>query len=210
MCHTRPENGSCRDTPAPGRGARTRAPRDGLLVGLMMLALVPAGEALAAEKWTMPGEALEPDLLPAPLSAAAAAIPGSHRALDLSMPPVSPTATFRPRGPSILDDTVDPFGGPAGAPLISNTTVWQRLSQYRTHDRVRVLTLWETGGSSVSLQAGRRGNPSLQWTSRSMSRGGATHGILDGVLSKSLGALLKHAGHAAPRSERPAQGGASP
>jgi len=65
------------------------------------------------------------------------------------------------------------------APMLRGTTVWQRLSEYRAHDRVRVLTLWESGGSTVSLQAGKRGSPSLQWTSGAMIHGAGTRGLLD-------------------------------
>ncbi len=67
----------------------------------------------------------------------------------------------------------------ADGALIDDTTVWQRLAEYRTHGRVRVLTLWESGASTVSLQAGKKGDPSLQWTSRLMNHGGATRGLLD-------------------------------
>jgi hypothetical protein len=62
---------------------------------------------------------------------------------------------------------------------MSDRTVWQRLQEYRSHDRVRVLTLWESGASAVSIQTNRKGDPSLQWTSRLMNRGGATRGLLD-------------------------------
>ena len=54
--------------------------------------------------------------------------------------------------------------------MLRGTSVWQRLSDYKSHDRVRLLTLWESPGSTVSLQAGKRGDPSLQWTSRLMNR----------------------------------------
>ena len=63
--------------------------------------------------------------------------------------------------------------------LIDDTTVWQRLAEYRTRDRVQVLTLWKSGASTVSLQAGKKGSPTLQWTSRLMNRGAATRGLLD-------------------------------
>lgn len=84
---------------------------------------------------------------------------------------------FRPRGRSILD--TDFQVNVADGALIDDTTVWQRLAEYRNRDRVRVLTLWESGASTVSLQAGKKGDPSLQWTSRLMNRGGATRGLLD-------------------------------
>jgi len=58
-------------------------------------------------------------------------------------------------------------------------TTWQRLQEYRNRDRVRVMTLWESGASNVSIQTNRKGDPSLQWTSRLMNRGGATRGLLD-------------------------------
>jgi hypothetical protein len=86
------------------------------------------------------------------------------------------------------------FGAaPAGVPpaaesrSLITTTVWQRLADYRSHDRVRLVTLWETTGSTLSIQAGKRGEPSLQWTSRAMNRGGATRGLLDRMISASLG-----------------------
>jgi hypothetical protein len=60
------------------------------------------------------------------------------------------------------------------------------MAEYRSHDRVRLLTLWETSGGTVSVQAGKRGDPSLQWTSRAMNRGGATRGLLDRLFSVSL------------------------
>ncbi len=69
----------------------------------------------------------------------------------------------------------------------------------RAHNRVRLLTLWETGGSSVSLQAGRKGDPSLQWTSRLMNRGGATRGLLDQMFSASLAGAGRSL-HLSPRT----------
>jgi hypothetical protein len=83
--------------------------------------------------------------------------------------------------------------------MLRGTTVWQRLSDYRSRDRVRVVTLWETGGSSVSLQAGKKGDPSLQWTSRLMNRGGATRGLLDQVFATSVGGVARSL-HLAPHA----------
>lgn len=105
---------------------------------------------------------------------------------------------FRPRGRSIFDK--DPSEASQDAPMMKGTTAWQRLADYRSHNRVRLLTLWEGGGSTVSLQAGKRGDPSLQWTSRSMNRGGATRGLFDELFSVSL----SNAGHGfkpAPRAQ---------
>ena len=95
------------------------------------------------------------------------------------------TTEFRPRKPTVFDrdPTVSSFGD---APMLRGTTVWQRMSEYKSRDRVRLLTLWESNASTVSLQAGRKGDPSLQWTSRSMNIGGSTRGLLDRLFSVSL------------------------
>jgi hypothetical protein len=222
MFSTMSEIRSSHDVPAPGRTGRPRGACDGLLAGLMILTLVRTGEALAGEHLSIAGDALKPNLHPAPgptsLSAAVVGIPTNLQALDLTADETFPGQSFRPRGRSILEKE-SPFGGPVETPLISNTTVWQRLSEYHTRDRLRVLTLWEIGGNSVSLQAGKKGDPSLQWTSRLMSHGRATHGILDELFAKSLGAVMGHRDHAASRSammeapgksERLLEGGAIP
>lgn len=47
---------------------------------------------------------------------------------------------------------------------------------------VSLMTLWQLRHSSVSLQAGKHGEPTLRWSSRVMSHGEATHGLLDDML----------------------------
>jgi uncharacterized membrane protein (UPF0136 family) len=64
----------------------------------------------------------------------------------------------------------------------------QRLADYRSQGRLQLLTLWQSPRSMVSLQAGKHGGPSLQWSSRVMTRGGATRGLLDRFVASSLGA----------------------
>jgi hypothetical protein len=113
------------------------------------------------------------------------ASPGDFTAPDMSDIKVFSTTDFRPRRQSLLDK--DPLANRVGdVPMLWNSTVWQRMADYKSHNRVQVLTLWESSGSSVSLQAGRRGDPSLQWTSRWMNRGGSTKGLLDQLFSVSL------------------------
>jgi hypothetical protein len=112
-----------------------------------------------------------------------------------------PADDFRPRGHSVFDDKpqVDPA---ESVPMLRESTVWQRLRDFRSHGRVRLLTLWETGGSAVSLQAGKKGEPSLQWTSRSLNRGGATRGLFDQLFSVSLVNASRNL-HFAPRAAGP-------
>ena len=194
----RPSN----DPPLLDLAARRHCIRDKVLVGLVLFTLIRTGEALAGDQASIGNAALNPDfgdfrrssppapaLIPAPELFAPAA--GDSQAFS--------TTEFRPRKHSVLD--ADPAANSVGdAPMLRGTTVWQRLSEYRAHDRVRVLTLWESGGSTVSLQAGKRGSPSLQWTSGAMIHGAGTRGLLDRLFAVSLAG----AGNRLRRPDRPA------
>jgi hypothetical protein len=170
--------------------------RDGtrrrLFLGLAAFTLIKAGEALAADHAGDP--ALTPGRNehrpPMPVSAAPFApqffLPTALSPVprEYSLPPLAESSSysntdFRPRGHSIFDK--DPGIAVVGASdnLMIDRTVWQRLQEYRNRDGVRVLTLWESRASAVSIQTNRKGAPSLQWTSRLMNRGGATRGLLD-------------------------------
>jgi hypothetical protein len=203
MQHSFTEENICAGDDAQGRCRTTRyfGVCDRMLVGIAILTIVRTSEVLAGEQVPPTVSAAKPDFNVAreftptsafmlPLPSSYQAIPSSYHAVDLPVFSPFPSAEFRPRGHSILeknsrlDDAED-------TPMLRGTTVWQRLSDYRSRDRVRVVTLWETGGSTVSLQAGKRGDPSLQWTSRLMNRGGATRGLLDQVLSASLGGVAR-------------------
>jgi hypothetical protein len=180
-----------------------------MLVGLAILTIVRASEALAGEQVAPTVSAAKPDLNVAreftptaafmlPLPSSYLAVPPSYQTVNLPALKSFSAAEFRPRGHSILEKD-SRLGDAEDAPMLRGTTVWQRLSDYRSRDRVRVVTLWETGGSSVSLQAGKKGDPSLQWTSRLMNRGGATRGLLDQLLASSLGGVARGL-HLAPHA----------
>ncbi len=158
--------------------------RERFLLGLALFTLVLAGKALAGDQATVINTKVEAapvnfgQFSPAPP-------PGVFTVPTSGGVPVFSTTEFRPRKHTLFDrdPAVNAF---TEAPLIHYTTVWQRLSEYKSHDRVQLLTLWESSGSSVSLQAGKRGDPSLQWTSRVMNRGGSTRGLLDRFFSASI------------------------
>ncbi len=140
-------------------------------------------------KFSIPDSRLAALLAPASLgpSLSRSAVPSAVAAWDLarldsallSGTAACPPGNFQPKKHSIfaLDDAA--VGGESLGSALRSTTVWQRLRDFRANGRVRLLTLWETQGSSISLQAGKHGDPSLQWSSRSMNRGGATRGLLD-------------------------------
>ena len=160
---------------------------DRFLIGLVAITLVRAGEALAGEQASdagaigrvEPGDSRQSTQLPASLFGA----PGKYSVSGIPGTNAPSPKEFRPRGHSVFES--DAHADLADDKLISDTPVWQRLSEFRTFDRVRVLTLWRSSLSSVSLQAGKKGNPSLQWSSRLMNSGEATDGLLDRLLPAS-------------------------
>jgi hypothetical protein len=173
-----------------------------MLAGLVLLTLVRTGEALAGDQASIAHAASNPDA--GDFRRASPPAPALIPAPELFAPsaedsPAFSATEFRPRKHSVLD--LDPAANTSGdAPMLHGTTVWQRLSEYRSHDRVRLLTLWQSGGSTVSLQAGKGGSPSLQWTSGALMHGAATRGLLDRLFSVSLAG----AGNRLRRPDRPA------
>jgi hypothetical protein len=84
------------------------------------------------------------------------------------------------------------------APMLQDTSVWQQLTQYRSQDRLRLLTLWQARGSTLSLQTGRHGGPSLQWSTPWMNREDAPRGLFDRLIpAPSRGAATPYRGIAA-------------
>jgi hypothetical protein len=198
-----PQTDPYSDSPPPDRAVHGNGIRDRVLLGLVLFTL--GGDALAGEQTLVANPVQGPDANK-PRRSAPPALATMDMAQLFSVPAAtdnqafSPTE-FRPRKHSVLDnDFVNPLGD---APMLRGTTVWQRMSEYKSHDRLRLLTLWESSGSTVSLQTGRHGDPSLQWTSRLMNRGGATQGLLDRLFSASLA----HAGSSLRNAARPASAG---
>ncbi len=195
-----PEYRSFHDTPPIERAARCTSIRDKVLMGFIVFTLVRTSEALAGDPATLSMAGLDPLAGEFPLSSSAAPAASASVFSVQGLPEgqkFSPT-DFRPRKHTIFDD--DPAQSYRDAPMLRGTTVWQRMAEYKSHDRVRLLTLWETSGSSISLQAGKKGDPSLQWNSRLLNRGGSTHGLLDQLFTMSL----SHAGSGLRNAARPA------
>jgi hypothetical protein len=167
-----------KDLLPPAAAARCNRVHDRTLAGLVLITLARTGEALAGDAVSIGNNAVAVH----PFPRATITDP-----VFLSIPKIDDIHVFSateffPRKHTLFDH--EP---PADdAPMLHGTTVWQRLEEYRSHDRVRLLTLWESRGSSVSLQAGKRGDPSLQWSSRLSSHDGATRGLLDRLFSLSI------------------------
>ena len=175
------------DSPQPA--AQCSGVHDRTLLGLLFFTLIRTGEALAADQTSIVNLAASPATADVHQSSPApAAIVTDAEFFSVSQATdarVFSATDFRPRKPTVFDH--DPTVGALGdAPMLRGTTVWQRMAEYKSHDRVRLLTLWESSGSTVSLQAGKRGAPSLQWSSRLMNHDGSTRGLLDHLLSVSF------------------------
>jgi len=181
--------------------------RERILLGMIVCTIARAGAVMAQEQES---KSLSAELHPASIGAALAA-EWPTASLDsryaLAQPQIQSLvgADFRPRAASLssLDAAPDPTLN------LRSTTVWQRMEDYKSRSGLRVLTLWEWRAGTLSLQAGRKGDPSLQWTSRSLNRGAATRGLLDHLLSESMdrvnkrarSALLSAGAPLTPRSE---------
>jgi hypothetical protein len=193
-----------RADPAGATGSDGAGLKGRILVAVLLISA--AAEACADEhpRIEVKSDALRPAR---PLQAPGAALSLDARLtegrfaapVDVGRPLFSPTE-FTPRKHTLFDQT--PADGDA-VPMLRGTNVWQRMGDYRARDRVRLLTLWESTGSAVSLQAGKHGDPSLQWTSSTMNRGGATKGLLDKLFSASI-AGAEQTLHAVSRSKTPA------
>jgi hypothetical protein len=173
------------------------ATSDRFLVSLAVLALMRAGVTCAAD----PGVVAQPErnaevrtsikstTLPEftkhySLSDPLLSAPSEYRLSAMPETKSYSATEFRPRGRSIFD--ADPRLNPPAGTLSTNKDLLQRLNEFRTRDRLRVLTLWDTGASNVSIQTDHKGDPSLQWTSRLFNRGGATQGLLDRLFPVSV------------------------
>lgn len=95
------------------------------------------------------------------------------------------TTDFRPRGAPLSTIAAAPPVVDSVATL-RDTSIWDRMADFRTSRGIRLLTLWQSSGSTLSLQTGRGGGPSLQWTSRALGRGEGTHSLLDHFFSTTI------------------------
>jgi hypothetical protein len=73
---------------------------------------------------------------------------------------------------------------------LAQTSAWQRLRDFRSDEGIRLLTVWQNTDSTIALLQGKHGGASLQWTSHSLNRGGASRGLLDHLFSSVHGARM--------------------
>src|SRR5271154_2887319 len=143
------------ETPADGRAARCSGARDRILLSMVLYAVVRTSQALAGDQAANHDAKAPPDARGErqPLPSALFSTDRSFADIDAFS-----ATEFRPRNRS-LAAAQSAAGARFGsdAPMLQDTTVWQQMmTDYKSQDRLRVLTLFETRGSTVSLQASKR------------------------------------------------------
>jgi len=195
------EIGPVNGTSAAHSEARCPYIRESTLLTLVLYGVVRASQALAGEQPASRDSALKDGAVDhrdtqstaaSMFSAPVAVAKPLNDAEEFS------ATEFRPRKRGLAD--WDSGRGGSGSsiidtPMLNSTSVWQQLADYKSQDRVRLLTLWQMRGSSLSLQAGRHGAPSLQWSTPWVRREGASRGLFDRLL-----AVTPRAGGGNPRS----------
>jgi hypothetical protein len=184
---------------AGGAERRCNIIRENAVLTLVLCSVVRATQALAGDQPSNADFALKHDfqdqaavpMFPVP----SAAVPMfsvpfvSVKPLANEVKPLVSDAfsatEFRPRRHSVMGlDSPSSETSIIDAPMLRSTSVWQQMADYKSQDRVRLLTLWQTRGSSLSLQAGKRGAPSLQWSTPWVHREGTTsRGLFDRLLT---------------------------
>jgi hypothetical protein len=180
---------------------------DTAFVGLILFTLVHATEAMAGDQ--AQGSGLAPGSGAENSDAAAARhpiapsswmspIPDPFRAAGLPAAASEASTEFRPRKHASIQGKEGSVPLDDGS-IMRSSSVWERLSQSRSRDGVQLVTLWHTGGNSLSLQANNKGDPTLQFTSRLMNRSGP-HGLLDDFFSTTLSGAAGRGLHILPRT----------
>jgi len=151
----------------------------------------PANEAAPPARWS------------------AAEVVASEVAPRFQLPSNYSPREYRALGPGSAPRETVAISGDA-RPALKATSAWGRLEDYKTRGGIRLLTLWKSKFSALSIQTGHGGIPTLQWTSRGGLGGGAgtTQGVLDRLLSSGIDRLevIKHGMHplVPPIPDRPA------
>ncbi len=152
--------------------AHCRGACEALLVAMLIYGLARSCDALADDQSPDIVKNLQPIVGGTPLPMA---FEPMARAAEFEY-----SSDFRRRNPDPIAAGSDrELDSSLHSPSLQVASPWQRLADYRSQSRVQLLTLWASPRNMVSLQAGKRGGPSLQWSSRVMNRGGATRGLLD-------------------------------
>lgn len=172
--------------------SRCNGIRESLLLTLVLYSMVRGSQALAGDQLSLNDAATRLDV-DHPQHRFDAAPRSFAAPLDFSAPRFSAKpltnveifseTEFRPRRHQNLDAASSRnVAAIIDAPMTRDNSLWQQMGEFKSQDRLRLLTLWQTRGSSLSLQAGRRGAPSLQWSTPWVRRESASRAMFDHLL----------------------------
>jgi hypothetical protein len=167
--------------PIEPRRLRTIGIRECLMTALVLYSLSPR-DASAGDQTQSPDARRVADVpKPARLQLDAPFFPAQYgfstRGQEFS------ATEFRPRKAGLLEAAAGSSETPViDARMLRDTSIARELSEAKTQDRVRLLTLWQSRASSLSLQAGKGGAPSLQWSTPWMHRDADSRGLFDRLL----------------------------
>jgi hypothetical protein len=182
--------------------------RRGMLMALAICGAARGSAACAADRspsFDLPraqlaAPLLPPSLLPRSLFAPPLFAPSLESAPSALEPEAFSATEFRPRKHGLLEITA---GGRESTlrdmPRLQDTSVARQMAEFKSQDRLRLLTLWQSHASSLSLQTGKRGAPSLQWSTPWMHRDAGSRGLFDRLLSVSPRGTFGAARGNAPR-----------
>jgi hypothetical protein len=158
--------------------------RESMLMALAIYGVARVDDAVAADvaaKFELPGTQFSAPLAPRPLlSPAFTALP------YLAEPEAFSMSEFRPRKRGFLEFNASRSETRlTDMPLLQDNSVARQMAEFKSQDRLRLLTLWQSHASSLSIQAGKKGAPSLQWSTPLMHRESSPRGLFDHLLSVS-------------------------
>jgi hypothetical protein len=172
--------------------------RESMLMALAIYGAARGGDAMAADaatKTDLPRTQIAVPMLAHPLLAPSfSAVPSLAEA-----DPFSPNE-FRPRKHSFLEFNAGRNETRfTDMPRLQDNSVARQMLEFKSQDRLRLLTLWQSHASSLSIQAGKRGAPSLQWSTPLVRRDSSPRGLFDHLLSVSPQGAFGGARNTAPR-----------
>jgi hypothetical protein len=179
-----------RATTSPAKSRRSVS-RENLLLAVLLYGVVRGTQALAGDQLSVGDFAaqldfknLQPRIDVAPTGFAA---PLDLSASQFSARPLTDVEVFSEtefgrRRRVVLNTDSGKSASIIDAPMTRDNSIWQHMAEYKSEDRLRLLTLWQMRGSSLSVQAGKRGAPSLQWSTPWVRRESASRGLFDHLL----------------------------
>lgn len=172
--------------------------RESMLMALAIYGVARGNESFAAEaasKFEIPRSQLAAPLLAHPLLApwfATVPLPAEPAGFSQS--------EFRPRKRNFLElNGARSETRLTDMPQLQDNSVARQMAEFKSQDRLRLLTLWQSHASSLSIQTGKRGAPSLQWSTPLMHRDSSPRGLFDHLFSVSPQGAFGASRNAAPR-----------